>query len=229
MKSKYLNKEFQKEYWEDNKNARTYQHPVVRFFAEQRIDYLEKILPLDTVKSVFDVGCGDGFATYYLTEKVEKVEGGDISELMLKNNPLGREKLKIIDAENIDLPDQSYDMAIMWEVLHHLDNPAKSVAEMARISKKYVVIFEPNRDNILQFMFGLLMKEERGTLRSSRSYLEGLVKKAGLKIIASDYCGKIPPNKTPLWLFNMTKSLPFLSGRFTGISIAIVAEKPTWC
>jgi hypothetical protein len=78
----------------------------------------------------------------------------------------------------------------------------------------------------LQFLFGLLIKEERGTLRSSRSYLEGLVKKAGLKIIASDYCGKIPPNKTPLWLFNMTKNLPFVSGRFTGISIAIVAEKP---
>ncbi len=139
----------------------------------------------------------------------------------------GRTYISIIDAENMVLPDQSYDMAIMWEVLNHLDDPAKSVAEMARISKKYVVIFEPNRDNILQFMFGLLMKEERGTLRSSRSYLEGLVKKAGLKIIASDYCGKIPPNKTPLWLFNMTKSLPFVSGRLTSISIAIVAEKPT--
>jgi hypothetical protein len=47
MKSKYLNKEFQKEYWEDNKNARTYKHPIVRFFAEQRINYFEQLLPFD--------------------------------------------------------------------------------------------------------------------------------------------------------------------------------------
>jgi SAM-dependent methyltransferase len=225
MKSKYLDKNFQKDYWEDNKNARTYKHPIVRFFAEQRIDYIKNVIPLKEVKSIFDVGCGDGFATYYLTKEVPKVEGGDISELMLKNNPLGRSSLKIIDAENIDLPASSYDMAIMWEVLHHLDDPAKSVKEMARISRKYVVIFEPNRDNILQFLFGLLNKQERGTLRSSKSYLSSLVNDADLKIISIDYCGKIPPNKTPLWLFNFVKRLPFISNRITGISIAIIAEK----
>lgn len=225
MKLKYTDKNYQKEYWDNNKNARGYDHPVVKFFALQRLEYIKKYIDLKAQKSVFDVGCGDGFATYYLTEYIKKVEGGDISELMLKNNPLPRASLKIVDAENLDLPDSSYDMTIMWEVLHHLKDPAKSVREMARVSRKYVVIFEPNRDNILQFGFGLLNKEERGTLRSSRAYLASLARQADLKIVAIDFCGKIPPNKTPIWLFNIVKRLPFVSNRLTGISVAIIAEK----
>jgi ubiquinone/menaquinone biosynthesis C-methylase UbiE len=70
---------------------------------------------------------------------------------MLANDPLGRDKLKIIDAERLDLPDGSYDMTIMWEVLHHLADPLQAVRELARVARKYVVVFEPNRANVLQF------------------------------------------------------------------------------
>jgi hypothetical protein len=37
--------------------------------------------------------------------------------------------------------------------------------------------------------------------------------RASLEIVACDYCGKIPPNKTPSWLFNVVKRLPFKSRR----------------
>jgi len=225
LKSQYLNRDFQEKFWSVTKNARGFDHPVVELFARQRVDYVKQFIDLPRVDGAFDVGCGDGFATYYFSKDIPLVEGGDISEFMLENNPLDKRLLKVIDAENLDLPDGSYDLVYLWEVLHHLGNPVRALTEMARVSRRYVVIFEPNRANIMQFLFGLLNREERGTLRSSKAYLEGLTRQAGLEIIACDYCGKIPPNKTPKWLFDLVKRLPFKSSRLTGISVAIVARK----
>lgn len=225
MKSQYLSKDYQKQFWATNKNARGFDHPVVEFFARQRIDYVERRIDLTKVRSAFDVGCGDGFATHYFAEIIPRVEGGDISELMLEHNPIDSRSLKVIDAEDLDLPDGAYELVYMWEVLHHLKDPARAVREMARVSRRYVVVFEPNRANVLQFLFGLLNLQERGTLRSSKAYLETLARQANLEIIACDYCGKIPPNKTPGWLFDVVKRLPFKSSRVTGISVAVIARK----
>jgi SAM-dependent methyltransferase len=227
MKSqaKYLSKDYQKQFWANNKNARGFDHPVVEFFARQRIEYVRRHIDLNEVSSAFDVGCGDGFATYYFSQSIPRVEGGDISELMLEHNPLDGRSLKVIDAENLDLPDESYELVYLWEVLHHLKDPARAVREMNRVSSRYVVIFEPNRANLLQFAFGLLNPQERGTLRSSKAYLERLTLQAGLEIVTCDYCGRIPPNKTPRWLFEVVKRLPFKSGRIGGISVAVIARK----
>lgn len=224
----YLTNEFQEEYWNKNKNQRGYDHPVVKFFVKQRLDYLKQYIDFAKLKSAFDVGCGDGFSTYYLSKLLPLVEGGDIAENMLVNNPIPRQKLKIIDAQDMkEIASNTYDLSITWEVLHHVDDPQKVVNEMARIAKKYVVIFEPNRTNPLQFGFGLLNKQERGTLRSTKKYLETLCNQAGLTIIDSTFCGKIPPNKTPEALFKYVKRMKFKSNVLTGISIAIIAEKPT--
>jgi SAM-dependent methyltransferase len=227
MKSQaeYLSKDYQKQFWANNKNPRGFDHPVVEFFARQRIDYVKRHIDLSEVGSAFDVGCGDGFATYYFAQSIPRVEGGDISELMLEHNPLDGRALKVIDAENLELPDESYELVYLWEVLHHLKDPARAVREMRRVSSRYVVIFEPNRANLLQFAFGLLNPQERGTLRSSKGYLEALVRQADLEIVACDYCGKIPPNKTPGWLFEVVRRLPFRSSRATGISVAVIARK----
>lgn len=225
MESQYLDKDYQRQFWSTNKNARGYDHPVVALFARQRIDYVRRYIDLTQVNSAFDVGCGDGFATHYFSELIPRVEGGDISELMLAHNPIDPGRLRVIDAEALDLPDDSYDLVYLWEVLHHLKDPARAVREMARVSSRYVVIFEPNRANVLQFLFGLLNPQERGTLRSSRSYLEALARQADLEILACHCCGKIPPNKTPTWLFDVVRRLPFESGRATGISVAIIAQK----
>ena len=225
MTSRYLSQEYQKQFWANNRNARSFDHHVVELFARQRIDYLARHIDFESVVSAFDVGCGDGFATHYFAQRIPKVEGGDISELMLAHNPLDPRLLRVIDAEDLDLPDGAYDLVYVWEVLHHLKDPVQAVREMSRVSRRYVVIFEPNRANALQFSFGLLNRQERGTLRSSKAYLEALARQAGLQVIACDYCGKIPPNKTPERLLGILKRLPFESNRVTGISVALIARK----
>lgn len=221
----HLTKEFQAKYWEEHTSARHYSHPVVRLFAQQRLEYLTRYVDLQGVKTAFDVGCGDGFSSYYLDQVIDHVEGGDISSTMLKKNPLPRERLRIVDAESLPLTDGSFDLVSAWEVLHHVPNAQMVVREMARVARQWVVIFEPNRVNLLQFLFGTIVRAERGTLRSTRSFLTRICEQADLEIVRADYCGKIPPNKTPLFLLPMLRRLPFRGNIFSAISIVVVARK----
>ncbi len=49
-----------------------------------------------------------------------------------------------LDAENIDLPDDSFDVVFASEVLHHCISPHRAVCEMLRVSRRYVLFMEPN-------------------------------------------------------------------------------------
>jgi SAM-dependent methyltransferase len=49
-----------------------------------------------------------------------------------------------LDAENIDLPDDSFDLVFASEVLHHCISPHRAVCEMLRVSRRYVLFLEPN-------------------------------------------------------------------------------------
>jgi SAM-dependent methyltransferase len=49
-----------------------------------------------------------------------------------------------LDAEQIDLPSDSFDLVFASEVLHHCVSPHKALCEMLRVSRKYVIFMEPN-------------------------------------------------------------------------------------
>ena len=49
-----------------------------------------------------------------------------------------------LDVEQIDLPDDSFDLVFASEVLHHCRSPHHAVCEMLRVSRRYVVFMEPN-------------------------------------------------------------------------------------
>jgi len=49
-----------------------------------------------------------------------------------------------LDAEQLELPDESFDLVFASEVLHHCISPHRAVCEMLRVSKRYVLFMEPN-------------------------------------------------------------------------------------
>ena len=53
-------------------------------------------------------------------------------------------KLLAIDAEQIDLPDGSFDFVFAHEVLHHCRSPHRALCEMLRVASKHIVLLEPN-------------------------------------------------------------------------------------
>src|SRR6267154_6607499 len=60
------------------------------------------------------------------------------------SNLSAKVKLLAIDAEQVDLPDGSFDCVFAHEVLHHCRSPHRTLCEMLRVARKHVVVLEPN-------------------------------------------------------------------------------------
>ncbi len=204
---KALKYDREKLYWESTRERREPIHPVIQAFVEPKIKYINKILLNNRGGddlSLLDIGCGNGFFSYHFRSFYHTV-ALDFSEYMLKKNSC---ELKVCGSANkLPFNDDSVDITFCSNLLHHLGNPQEAVSEMKRVSRKYVVLSEPNRNNPLMFMFGLLKKIEWGTLKFSLRYMKKLVEGEGLKIISASSMGIILPNKTPPVLLPYIKKL----------------------
>ena len=156
---------------------------------------------------VLDVGCGNGFFTYHLPSDVWPV-GLDFSRLMLQINPNTRSVQGSVRA--LPFGTGCFDTVFCSNLLHHLPNPQSAVDEMKRITSRYVVLSEPNRNNPAMFAFGLAKPEERWSLRFTPGYLRKLAEKAALDVKFCAALGMIVPNKVA------PAMLPFLK-YFDGI------------
>jgi SAM-dependent methyltransferase len=47
------------------------------------------------------------------------------------------------DVENLDYPDNSFDVAIVHSGLHHCYNPCRALGELCRVARRQVICFEP--------------------------------------------------------------------------------------
>jgi len=199
--------EFQKQFWESEKKRREPCHPAIEAFTKPKIAYINRSISAGNSVgqlSLLDIGCGNGFFTYYLEKSFDTV-ALDFSYSMLKRNT---SKMKLCgSAAELPFKNRSFDITFCSNLLHHLDEPDIAISEMKRVSRKYVIISEPNRNNPLMFLFGLLKKEERGTLKFSLRYMKHLVERAGLGLIGASQRGIVLPNKTPDWLLPVLKRL----------------------
>jgi SAM-dependent methyltransferase len=216
----------QKVYWESGHKFRTYDHPVVRFFAQQRIEQIGGWLDFDKIANALDVGCGEGFSTHYMRQVVPDVCGMDRAKRMLQRHPLKRAgRVMEADAGRIPFPDNTFDLVYCWELLHHVSDPRAILLEMARVSRRYVLVAEPNRNNPFQFGFALWNREHRWVLKYSLGYLKALFRSAGLEVKHGFCGGCIFPNVTPAWLFPLLQRMPYrLPG--LGISNWVLGRKP---
>jgi len=108
---------------------------------------IKKIINLipTNVKTILDVGCGDGKITNVLNEYY------DITAVDRSKNALSYVKSKKIQASANQIPveDYSFDMAFSSEMLEHLndDTLLEVINEFKRIAKKYIFITVPNGEN----------------------------------------------------------------------------------
>ena len=60
-----------------------------------------------------------------------------------------------VDAEAMELPDNSYDLVLAHEVLHHCRSPHKALLEMLRVSRRHVIFLEPNNSLTMRLLLKL--------------------------------------------------------------------------
>lgn len=194
-------------------------HPVVSAYADPKVSFIEKHVPLSG--KILDLGCGNGIYTIRLARKGAKVIGLDYSRPLLSHNP--HRPLIQGDATTLPFPDRSFDCVFEANVLHHIQDRESVLREMVRASRKYVVLLEPNRYNPIMFAFSLAVRAEIGGLKSCVSRLRGEMQRCGLRFIAGITTGMISQNNTPAFMLPMLRR--FDRQIWWGEYIVLVAEK----
>ncbi len=214
--------EFQKEYWEREElnKRRSPLNPVVKQYVLPKINEIQKVIPLNQNIRLLDVGAGNGFFSYWF-DQICQTTAIDYSQKMIELNPIKNKY--VMNAKSLEFDDNSFDVVFCHAFLHHIDNMQGVLKEMKRVSKKYVVIMEPNRNNPLMFLFSLIVKEERLALKFSLKYLKRQINKSGLKILSAFSYGLIVPNKCPTFLLPLVKR--FNKRFYWGMTNVIIAEK----
>ena len=204
------------------KKRREPNHPVVKAFAQPKVNFLKKYTSLSNDFTLLDVGCGNGYFTHYLA-KLYDVTGLDFSKEMLNQN--SHHKLVQGDAENLPFKNSSFDIVFCSNLLHHLADPKIAIKEMIRVSNKYIILSEPNRNNPLMYLFGLLKKEENGLLKINKKYLNRICIDQNLEPIKILTSGFIFPNKTPNFPLLIFILKLFDLNSFLGSYITVIYKK----
>lgn len=214
----------EKRYWETVTNAgeikRPVTHPVVHFFSNQRIEYMKKYIDFSLIHAALDVGCGTGFSSFHFPSDVNLI-GIDFSYRNLSLNPI----MNKIQSSAYSLPfnSNSFDLVYGWDFLHHLDAPEKSILEMSRVTNKYLVIFEPNKNNPIQYIYALSNKNEKGTLKFNKKRLLELLDVIKFRLISCETVGWVFAGASPTFSLGMSERLPF--SHPLGISAVMICEK----
>jgi len=91
-------------------------------------------------RHVLEYGCGEGWTTLDLARRAGHVSAFDISQQAIDNAQqsvsraglAARCTLRVLAAEQLDFPDESFDAAVGFAILHHLDMQ-RALAELHRV------------------------------------------------------------------------------------------------
>lgn len=169
-----------------------------------------------------DVGCGNGIFTLRFANAGARVTGLDYSRNLLGQNT--HSHLVCGDATSLPFRDRSFEVVFEANVLHHVQDRDQVIREMARTGRRYVILLEPNRYNPLMFAFSLLVRAERGVLKSCLSRLQTEANRCGLRVTQMVSTGMISQNNTPAAVVPMLKRFdrPIWWGEY----LILIAEKP---
>ena len=190
---------FQKDYWERKSlgKRRHPSHPVVRDYAVPKLDWVFRSLALDPGARILDVGAGNGFFSHYL-ERFGPTTAVDFSGQMMALNPAPRKAL--MRAENLAFGDFAFDLVFCHALLHHVEDLSRVIREMKRVSRRYVVVMEPNPRNPLMWLFSALVPEERKALAFKGNFLGKALEAQNLEVVDSCAFGLLVPNQAPAFL-----------------------------
>lgn len=111
-----------------------------------RIETTISLIPKE-VKSIVDIGCGNGVFLNLLDQKKVDLLGVDRSKEAIKHV---RCKSIVGEITSIPLENSSYDCVTCLQVLEHIPVPYydKAIAELSRASKKYIIVSVPFEEDL---------------------------------------------------------------------------------
>lgn len=149
------------------------------------------------IEKAHEIGIGEGRSTAKLSEMTPDISASEFVEHLIplarKNNPtlkIFQESVYALKYEN-----ESVDLVYLLEVLEHLDHPEFALAEIKRISKKYLILGVP-REPIWRILNMSRLKYLKD-FGNTPGHLNHWSKKTIIKLIEKNF-GKVIAVENPL-------------------------------
>lgn len=104
----------------------------IRVLSERILNHI----PPDS-HSILDLGCGDGTLANYLMSARSDLEIKGVDVFVRPNATI---PVEVYDGENLPYDDNTFDVVVIADVLHHAERPEIVLAEALRVSKTCVVL-----------------------------------------------------------------------------------------
>lgn len=133
--------------FEDKYNTR---NPLLKWWVERFLANLRELLGISqSPDTILEVGAGEGYLIRIVYDLFPdaRITATDLSPEMValaqKSFPSPRVTCAVQDAENLRFSDNSFDLVIACEVLEHVPNPRRALAEIHRVTKRTVILSVP--------------------------------------------------------------------------------------
>lgn len=191
-------------------------------------------------RSVIDIGCGDGFYTVQIWERLRPGRmlavdaAGTAVAAARRRCTTEPVEFAVADVHRLPFPDDSFDVALVQSILHHDDDPRDVIREAFRLAPE-LVIHEPNGNNL-----GLKIIERTSTYHrqhDEKSHrprrMARWVQEAGGAVVSLRFAGFVPMF-CPDWtaramkrLEPIVESLPLLRSHACAVYV-MVARRGGW-
>jgi SAM-dependent methyltransferase len=124
-------------------------NPVVRRLMAGFHGALDELWERAAPRSILDVGCGEGVLTVAWADRLRdgRVVGIDLDDPALRAEWEKRSRpnleFRAEEATSLSFEDDSFDMACAIEVLEHVPQPEATLAEMARVASRHLLVSVP--------------------------------------------------------------------------------------
>jgi SAM-dependent methyltransferase len=124
-------------------------NPVVRRLMSGFHSTLDELWERAAPSSVLDVGCGEGVLTAEWAERLGdgRVVGIDLDDPKLRVEWERRQRpnleFRAEEATALSFADDEFDLAAAIEVLEHVPEPEATLAEMARVARRRLLVSVP--------------------------------------------------------------------------------------
>jgi 2-polyprenyl-3-methyl-5-hydroxy-6-metoxy-1,4-benzoquinol methylase len=125
------------------------QNPVVKRLMAGFHETLGELWARAAPESVLDVGCGEGVLTVEWAERLGdgRIVGIDLDDPRLREEwekrSRGNLEFRAEEATQLSFRDDEFDLASAIEVLEHVPEPEATVAEMARVARRHLLVSVP--------------------------------------------------------------------------------------
>ena len=132
-------------------------HPIALLRAENKVRVPWILSEIGPRKTVLDIGCGAGILTNALAEKGHTVHGIDLSERSLQvaktRDATQSVVYKQASGYSLPYPAQTFDVVCAMDLLEHVEEPQKIIAEASRVLKPNgLFFFHTFNRNLLSYL-----------------------------------------------------------------------------